>query len=302
MAAHVVTALQEPAAPCLPRAICFPRHHLARRCVRADASTLVDRWSVADVSSLLEKMKAATMVKRGDPGIKTTVEGARDEMNRFVAYYRRNNKVAGAASFSTLYTAISTLSGHFQNYGPEYPVPAKRQKVAFPSQAFLPKPPFLRPSRGPFRLRATASFAPALAPSWLVWLASLPPLPCLPSPCLQTCPPPPLPPSLSSSLPSSLRLSLTPSLHFALPTAAPASRAPTCFVSVVRASPTRVFTCVVCVRVASLNVLKYNSNVICVCRWFVLCHVVVGTVSVGCGALYCVCGVLGILCHSGCNG
>jgi hypothetical protein len=74
-------------------------------------------------------MKAATVVKRGDPEIKETVNNARDEMNRFTAYYRRNNKVAGAASFSTLYTAISTLSGHFQNYGPEYPVPAKRQKV-----------------------------------------------------------------------------------------------------------------------------------------------------------------------------
>jgi hypothetical protein len=45
------------------------------------------------VSSLLAKMKAATTVKRGDPGIKDTVEAARDEMNRFVSYYRRNNKV-----------------------------------------------------------------------------------------------------------------------------------------------------------------------------------------------------------------
>jgi hypothetical protein len=91
--------------------------------------SLLWRFGLADVSSLLAKMKAATMVKRGDPDIKNTVESARDEMNRFTAYYRRNNKVAGAASFSTLYTAISTLSGHFQNYGPEYPVPAKRQKV-----------------------------------------------------------------------------------------------------------------------------------------------------------------------------
>ena len=60
--------------------------------------------------------------------MKTTVEDARKEMNEFVSYYRRNNKVAGAASFSTLYTAVSTLSGHFQNYGPEYPVPEKRKK------------------------------------------------------------------------------------------------------------------------------------------------------------------------------
>ena len=82
-----------------------------------------------DVSELLNKMKAATEMKKGDPAMKALVEDTRDEMNKFVAYYRRNNKVAGAASFSTLYTAISTLSGHFQNYGPEYPVPEKRKKV-----------------------------------------------------------------------------------------------------------------------------------------------------------------------------
>ena len=60
--------------------------------------------------------------------MKTVVEDCRQAMSTFVAYYRRNNKVAGAASFSTLYTAISTLSGHFQNYGSEYPVPEKRKK------------------------------------------------------------------------------------------------------------------------------------------------------------------------------
>ena len=31
-------------------------------------------------------------------------------------FYRRNTKVAGAASFSTLYTAISTLSVSFPHY------------------------------------------------------------------------------------------------------------------------------------------------------------------------------------------
>ena len=33
-------------------------------------------------------------------------------MNEFVAFYRRQPKVAGMPSFSTLYTAINTLSGH----------------------------------------------------------------------------------------------------------------------------------------------------------------------------------------------
>jgi len=83
---------------------------------------------VADVTTLLDSMEKATGMKKGDPAMKDVVTESRKDMNDFVAFYRRNTKVAGAASFSTLYTAISTLSGHFQNYGNEYPVPAKRQK------------------------------------------------------------------------------------------------------------------------------------------------------------------------------
>lgn len=80
-------------------------------------------------------MKAATSAKKGDADMKAVVLKARADMNEFVAvrdlhwritpnpcdtlimlttslsqFYRRNTKVAGAASFSTLYTAISTLS------------------------------------------------------------------------------------------------------------------------------------------------------------------------------------------------
>ncbi len=46
----------------------------------------------------------------------------------FVALYRRNGKVSGSTSFSTLYTAINTLSGHYASYGNQYPVPEKRKK------------------------------------------------------------------------------------------------------------------------------------------------------------------------------
>jgi photosystem II Psb27 protein len=94
----------------------------------------------ADVSDLLAKMKASTAFKKGDPGMKAVVSDCRVEMNNFVSYYRRNNKVAGAASFSTLYTAISTLSGHFQSYGDEYPVPEKRKKVPAPPRPTPPPP------------------------------------------------------------------------------------------------------------------------------------------------------------------
>ena len=36
-------------------------------------------------------------------------------------------KVAGMPSFSTMYTAINTLSGHYASYGNKYPVPEKRK-------------------------------------------------------------------------------------------------------------------------------------------------------------------------------
>lgn len=81
-----------------------------------------------DAASVLASMKTATELTRGTPGIADTVQKTRQEMNDFVALYRRNNKVSGTTSFSTLYTAINTLSGHYASYGNSYPVPEKRKK------------------------------------------------------------------------------------------------------------------------------------------------------------------------------
>ena len=50
------------------------------------------------------------------------------EMVDFVSYYRRFEKVAGKPSFSTLYTSINVLAGHYTSYGPKFPVPEKRRK------------------------------------------------------------------------------------------------------------------------------------------------------------------------------
>jgi photosystem II Psb27 protein len=73
-------------------------------------------------------MKEATELTRGAPGMTDTVARVRADMNDFVALYRRNDKVAGSPSYSTLYTATNTLSGHYASYGPNYPVPEKRKK------------------------------------------------------------------------------------------------------------------------------------------------------------------------------
>mmetsp|Transcript_13547 Transcript_13547/g.36392 ORF Transcript_13547/g.36392 Transcript_13547/m.36392 type:complete len:186 (+) Transcript_13547:156-713(+) len=82
----------------------------------------------ADATAVLGNMRNVTGMARGTPGMADNVASTRKTMNDFVAQYRRNGKVSGSVSFSTLYTAINTLSGHFQSYGNSYPVPEKRRK------------------------------------------------------------------------------------------------------------------------------------------------------------------------------
>merc|ERR1719352_1931189 len=81
----------------------------------------------ADAKTMLENMRIATDLKRGDTDMEGIVKSTRSEMNDFVAFYRRQPKVSGMPSFSTLYTAINTLSGHYASYGNKYPVPEKRR-------------------------------------------------------------------------------------------------------------------------------------------------------------------------------
>ena len=80
-----------------------------------------------DARSMLDNMVIATELARGADNMEYIVKSTRSEMNDFVAFYRRQPKVAGMPSFSTMYTAINTLSGHYASYGNKYPVPEKRR-------------------------------------------------------------------------------------------------------------------------------------------------------------------------------
>merc|ERR1719353_2828976 len=81
-----------------------------------------------DAKAVLEKMRETTELTRGAPDFEDTVIKTRKLMNDFFAFYRRQPQISGKPSFSTLYTAINTLSGHFASYGNKYPVPAKRKE------------------------------------------------------------------------------------------------------------------------------------------------------------------------------
>ncbi|NJL02883.1 MAG: photosystem II protein Psb27 [Spirulinaceae cyanobacterium RM2_2_10] len=52
---------------------------------------------------------------------------ARQEMNDYAALYRRDNRVAGLRSFTTMQTAINGLAGFYGSYGSR-PVPEKLKK------------------------------------------------------------------------------------------------------------------------------------------------------------------------------
>lgn len=98
----------------------------------AFAETATDSYKLlkdypTDAKNMLVNMRAATELARGNPDMEKIVKATRTEMNDFVAFYRRQPKVSGMPSFSTLYTAINTLSGHYASYGNKYPVPEKRR-------------------------------------------------------------------------------------------------------------------------------------------------------------------------------
>lgn len=42
---------------------------------------------------------------------------ARQEMNDYAALYRRNSKVSGLRSFTTMQTALNSLAGYYSSYG-----------------------------------------------------------------------------------------------------------------------------------------------------------------------------------------
>eukprot|EP00595_Chromulina_sp_UTEXLB2642_P003534 CAMPEP_0196765422 /NCGR_PEP_ID=MMETSP1095-20130614/8689_1 /TAXON_ID=96789 ORGANISM="Chromulina nebulosa, Strain UTEXLB2642" /NCGR_SAMPLE_ID=MMETSP1095 /ASSEMBLY_ACC=CAM_ASM_000446 /LENGTH=174 /DNA_ID=CAMNT_0042123421 /DNA_START=123 /DNA_END=647 /DNA_ORIENTATION=+ len=81
-----------------------------------------------DAQKLVNQMRYAVQLEKGDPIIASFAQKVKDDMTQFVSYYRRNNAVSGKQSFSLLYTSINVLAGHYTSYGTKFPVPEKRRK------------------------------------------------------------------------------------------------------------------------------------------------------------------------------
>ena len=101
--------------------------------VQATEYTFPTDWGLSfkyedDAAKVREHMVIATGLAKGAPKMEDFGKNMKKEMVDFVSYYRRFPKIAGKPSFSTLYTSINVLAGHYTSYGYKYPLPEKRRK------------------------------------------------------------------------------------------------------------------------------------------------------------------------------
>lgn len=92
-----------------------------------------------DAARVREHMIVATGLAKGADKMEEFGKNMKKEMVDFVSYYRRFPKVAGKPSFSTLYTSINVLAGHYTSYGFKYPLPEKRRKRLYQEYAEIAK-------------------------------------------------------------------------------------------------------------------------------------------------------------------
>ncbi|GMI39456.1 hypothetical protein TeGR_g3359 [Tetraparma gracilis] len=92
-----------------------------------------------DTAKVREHMIVATGMAKGTEKMEPFGKNLKKEMIDYVSYYRRFPAVAGRPSFSTLYTAINVLAGHYTSYGFKYPLPEKRRKRLYQEYAEVEK-------------------------------------------------------------------------------------------------------------------------------------------------------------------
>jgi photosystem II Psb27 protein len=81
-----------------------------------------------DCQKVINHMRYAVQLEKGNPLLVEVATKTKEEINEFVAYYRRFQGISGKQSFSLLYTSINVLAGHYTSYGLKFPVPEKRRK------------------------------------------------------------------------------------------------------------------------------------------------------------------------------
>ena len=96
-----------------------------------------------DCNKVVNHMRYAVQMEKGDPNIAAVAQATKDEMLDYVSYYRRFNGINGKQSFSLLYTSINVLAGHYTSYGSCQPPEPCRSCCPVPHLiASIPLSPF----------------------------------------------------------------------------------------------------------------------------------------------------------------
>lgn len=77
-----------------------------------------------DTLTVLENLTTTIELPEDAPTKRELQTQARQQINDYVSRYRRDQKVAGLRSFTTMQTALNSLAGHYSAYGSR-PLPEK---------------------------------------------------------------------------------------------------------------------------------------------------------------------------------
>mmetsp|Transcript_28069 Transcript_28069/g.72184 ORF Transcript_28069/g.72184 Transcript_28069/m.72184 type:complete len:183 (-) Transcript_28069:138-686(-) len=79
-----------------------------------------------ETKEMIDKTNALLALPRTDPAKKDAVAEVRELTNVWVAKYRRDDRFAGKPSYGNMYSVLNAISGHYNSFGPEAPIPKKR--------------------------------------------------------------------------------------------------------------------------------------------------------------------------------
>ncbi|MEM6837736.1 MAG: photosystem II protein Psb27 [Cyanobacteria bacterium P01_C01_bin.120] len=93
-------------------------------CSNAGVSGQMTGEYKADTLTVIDNLRTAINVSPDDPDRDGVEVDARNIINDYFSFYRRDNAVDSLSSFATLRTALNGLAGHYSSY-PNRPVPEK---------------------------------------------------------------------------------------------------------------------------------------------------------------------------------
>jgi photosystem II Psb27 protein len=92
-------------------------------CSGETASGLTGKY-VDDTLVVVESLTAAINLPADAPNRNEVQAAARLQMNDYASRYRRDSKVSGLKSFTTMQTAVNALAGYYSSFGSR-PLPTK---------------------------------------------------------------------------------------------------------------------------------------------------------------------------------